>query len=342
MPLNYLLVANPTARSGKARERIENVKTIMARRGMDVAFLATEPEGRTVESLRRFLSARHFDIVIAMGGDGTFAEVAKGMMAAKSSATMGLIPSGTANDQARSFGISAADEDLEETIATIQTGFRIRMDVGQIDALNEDGTSRAQNLFFDSAGFGMQPDILATRNKDREVVSKIPLLREIYRDEAVYAGAVLREYARSWVEPTLFDATARSEDVTRTFQGLTDLLLNNTAVYAAAWVPAPHSEPDDGKIELCPMVGRRDLFSKMIRDLHALPIWQEHLDVLGIQHSEGYSASHFDLRFRRSVPIRTQVDGEEWVEGKHFRVEVLSQVLPLIIPKDFDPPWKRR
>lgn len=341
MTLNYLLVANPTARSGKARERIEFIKTQMTHRGMDMAFLATEPEGRTVESLRRFLNSRHFDIVIAMGGDGTFAEVAKGLLAADSGATMGLIPSGTANDQGRSFGISAADEDLDETIGTIQTGFRIKMDVGKIEALSE-GSPVADNLFFDSAGFGMQPDILATRNRDRAVVSKIPLLREIYRDEAVYAGAVLREYARSWVEPTKFDATVRSGEELHEFQGLTDLMLNNTAVYAAAWVPAPDSEPDDGKIELCPMVGRRDLFSKMIRDLHVLPIWQEQLDVLGLQHSRGYSASHFDLRFRRSVPIRTQVDGEEWVEGNHFRVEVLPRALPLIIPKEFQPPWKQR
>jgi diacylglycerol kinase family enzyme len=341
MAKKYLLLANPTARSGQAKQRIDLVQREMARRAMTVEFMATEAHGRTVEKLSRYLSSNHADVVIAMGGDGTFAEIGKGILAAQSKALMGLIPSGTANDQGRSFGISPRDEDLDQTLTTIQREFVVELDVGKIQALKS-GEVVAHNLFFDSVGFGMQPDILASRNRDRQAVSKIPLLREVYKDEAVYIGAVLGEYVRSWMEPTKFDATVRTKDQHREFWGLTDLIINNTAVYAAAWVPAPHGEPNDGLFELCPMVGRRDMFSKMIRDLHAFPIWQEHLDALGLKHSEGLSASKFELSFRRSSPLRSQIDGEEWVAGMDFQINVLAQALPLIIPQNFTPPWKQK
>ena len=49
-----------------------------------------------------------------------------------------------------------------------------------------------RSWFFDSLGWGISPKILRMRNEDRRLVSGIPILRELYRDQLVYAGAVLR------------------------------------------------------------------------------------------------------------------------------------------------------
>ena len=54
------------------------------------------------------------------------------------------------------------------------------------------GAVAHEDLFFDSAGFGMNPAILVGRNRDREWVAKVPILGSVYRDQAVYVGATIR------------------------------------------------------------------------------------------------------------------------------------------------------
>ena len=82
--------------------------------------------------------------------------------------------------------------------------------------------------------------------------------------------------------------------------------------------------------------------SKTLRDLWASPVWQEQLDHFGLSHSEGFSASRFDLDLYRprNVEIHAQVDGEEWGVGDKYRITVLPNLLPLITPADFVPPWR--
>lgn len=344
MARRYLLVGNPTARSGKAAQRIDRALLRMRERGVEAHFLATEPEGRTVELLARRLASEPFDAVIYLGGDGTFAEVAKGILAAERPVPMGMLPSGTANDQGRSFGVSASPEALETNLDTIDAGNITNLDVGRINRLDDDNQVMDQDLFFDSAGFGMNPDILAVRNRDRERVARIPLLREIYRDQLVYAGATLKQYLASWVEPTKFDAEILCDgERAYAYGGLTDLVINATPIYGGSWVFVPEAEPDDGRFEVVPVQGRRDWFSKAIHDLAVVPISRHDLEEIGITHCEGFSGARFEIRLsrpRRQL-VRSQIDGEEWLLGDRFRVEVLPRRLPLITPLGWVPPWKR-
>ena len=75
----HLLVGNPAAQSGKNAERIEAAVRCLARAGVDAELLATQPAGATVGAVRDALERGSFDAVIAMGGDGTFREVAAGL-----------------------------------------------------------------------------------------------------------------------------------------------------------------------------------------------------------------------------------------------------------------------
>jgi diacylglycerol kinase family enzyme len=315
----------------------------MKKRDMAVTFVKTEPAGRTVDIVSAAIDGSSVDIAIALGGDGTFAEVAKGILAASRDICMGMLPSGTANDQGKSFGVSAARSGLDENLTIIEEEHITQLDVGRIKRF-EQGEPIDEDLFFDSAGWGLQAEILAKRNRDRQKVSKIPLVRDLYRDQAVYAGAALNRYLRSFVEPTKFEARIEADGETYHFTGLTDLIVSATAIYGGAWVLDRDTEPDDGRFELIPFVGRRDLFSKAIRDLSAIPIWQEDLDSLGLKHSQGFKASSFDivLSRREAKNIAAQMDGEEWRAGHHYRVDVLANRLPLITPRDFVPPWKSR
>ena len=101
-----LLVGNPTAQSGKNQERIERAARLLEKRGFRVELLATRPNGLTTADVRERLAHEPFEIVVYMGGDGTFREVAAGLYESSKvgSVPLGMLPTGTANDQGRSFG----------------------------------------------------------------------------------------------------------------------------------------------------------------------------------------------------------------------------------------------
>ncbi len=339
--MRILLVGNPTSQSGKNAARIQLVREALAKRGHEVVFLATEPAGRTVPVVTSAVDDSDCEVAIYMGGDGTFADVAKGLLDAARKIPMGMLPSGTANNQGKSFGISSDIEALNENLDIIEAGFLCQLDVGHIRRLDAKGRVTHTDRFFDSAGFGMQPAILVGRNQDRELVAGIPILREIYRDQAVYVGATAREYLRSYVEPVKFEARVKSEAGEHVWTGLTDLIVSGTAVYGGLWIPDRHSSPDDGRFDVVPMQGRRDMLSKLVRDLKDMPIWQEDLDEVGITHSEGFRATNLDIELLRPAgdPVASQLDGEEWQSGGRFQIDVVRGELPIIIRSDWSPPW---
>jgi hypothetical protein len=73
-----------------------------------------------------------------------------------------------------------------------------------------------------------------------------------------------------------------------------------------------------------------------------VPIWQEDLDLVGVTHSTGFSGAAFELSFHRpgAELLSAQIDGEQWGSGNRYRVDVLANELPLIIPADWTPPWR--
>lgn len=309
--------------------------------GCDVTFVATEPKGRTVGIVRGMLEGKDYDVVVAMGGDGTFAEVARGLIASGADAPMGLLPSGTANDQGKSFGISSSPAALTSNLETLILGHVQRIDVGRLERLEAGGATTHEVLFFDSAGWGMQAEILMARNRDRDIVGQIPFLRDVYRDQAVYVGATLGRYLASWVEPTKFTLELVADGELHRYTGLTDVIVNATPIYAANWVLDRNARADDGRFELVPIQGRRDWFLKAVKDLTQVTNLSDHLDAIGVPYTRPRSASAFELTLTRpdKPELSSQVDGEEWIAGSRFRVTVIPQRLPLIVPKGFQPSW---
>src|SRR5262245_61312885 len=114
----YLLVANPTAQSGKNAARIERARQLLDELRLSHQFLSTQPAGGTVTAVRDALDESSYHTAIYMGGDGTFAEVAKGILASQRAAEvrLGMLPTGTANDQGKSFGLAADEEALARNV----------------------------------------------------------------------------------------------------------------------------------------------------------------------------------------------------------------------------------
>lgn len=330
----HLLVGNPTAQSGKNKERIDRALVLMSEAGIDAELLPTLPGGKTIGAVREALDAGSHRVVIAMGGDGTFREVAAGLFTSerRDEVAMGMLPTGTANDQGKSFGLEATPEALARNVDVIRAGHETRLDAG---IFRSGGPDAPSDYFFDSAGWGLSARVLAQRNKDRAMVETLGPLKELYRDHAVYAGAFLRTFLESYVVDDKLRVEAELDGKKVELDGLTDLVVKNTRVYAGAWVFDRSARHDDGVFELVPFRGKRDWASKAIVDLDGNPVTEEMLNEIGVEHSRSLRASRMDLRLfapEGGAPLAAQIDGEEWPASPHVVIEVAARALRLIVP----------
>jgi diacylglycerol kinase family enzyme len=333
-----MLVGNPTAQSGRNAERIVHARVLMDRAGLDHAFLPTLPDGKTVGAVADGLRDGAFDTVVYMGGDGTFAEVAKGLLASERAASvrLGMLPTGTANDQGKSFGLEARDEALERNVDVLVMGFDAGLDAGRITAIDETGHAVRDDWFFDSAGWGIGPRVLALRNEDRKLIQKLPIVRDVFRDQMVYAGALLRTFVASYRDDDSFDVDVSVDGRTVAWRGLTDLIVKGTRIYGGLWVFDPDSRADDGVFEIVPFVGRADWLSKAIVHLDATGNVNDSLSRVGVTHSAQERGGRIELTLRpHDVPLRAQIDGEEFPATPSARIEVQPRALRVIVPEEF-------
>jgi diacylglycerol kinase family enzyme len=281
-----------------------------------------------------------FRTLVCVGGDGTFNEVASGICRSGlvHEVRLGILPSGTANDQAGSFGISSAPRAIENNVKTIAEGHTTRLDVGELTTYYDTGGVLSTNFFFDSVGWGLSAAILATRNKDVEVVKRVPLIRDMYRDKAVFLRAATQKLAKSLITHDRFTAEVKIDGVEHTLRGLTDLLVNNTPLYAGEWLIDPESRYDDGKVELTPFCGLREWLSKAMIHYKRFPVREQTLARFGIKHSATLSGSEIEIELLRPQSqqrIPVELDGEEVSSADHFGIRIYKRMLNLIVPKGF-------
>ncbi len=329
-----VLVANPTAQSGKAADWIRVARAKLDEAHVPHRFVSSEPHGGTIAVVRNLIDAGT-RVVIYMGGDGTFAEVAKGVLGSEHAAdvAMGMLPTGTANDQGKSFGLASGPASLEHNVAVIAAGAVVGCDVGALE-IERSGRSIHRDLFFDSFSVGLGAASLETRNRDRELVGRIPGLGAIYRDQLVYAGAVLKRFAESYLVDIKFELEAVVDGAVHQFGSVLDVIVKNTKIFGGEWVLDPAAESDDGRFELVPILGRRDFGKKMMGTLRRSPVGLDDLAELGFEAAAPVHGARFELIVRGDTLPSAQCDGEELPAGDRYRIDVAKRALRLIVPRE--------
>lgn len=332
-----VLVANPTAQSGKAAEWIRTARALLDEAQITHRFVPTEPEGRTIERVRTLVDDDGARVIIYMGGDGTFAEVAKGILASAhaSDCAMGMLPTGTANDQGKSFGLASGPGSLATNVGVIAAAITVGCDVGKLTITRGQKPLHA-DLFFDSFSVGIGAASLETRNRDRDRVGRIPGLGALYRNQLVYAGAILQRFLESYVVDVKFDVDVVIDGVVHSFDHLLDVIVKNTRVFGGEWVFDAAAESDDGKFELVPVTGRRDFSTKLLGGLRRSPVGVDDLAALGFKHEPAIAGATFELAIHTpggNLPA-AQVDGEELPAGDRYFIQVLPRALRLIVPRE--------
>ena len=110
-------IVNPNARDGKLGKNFRKIEEELAASGLDHDVFMTERTGHAIE-IASDLRETDYDLVVAIGGDGTVHEVANGIRG--SSKRLGIIPMGNGDDCARAIGIPL--KDLQAAIQILSNG----------------------------------------------------------------------------------------------------------------------------------------------------------------------------------------------------------------------------
>jgi diacylglycerol kinase (ATP) len=136
--LKLVVAINPSASFGKRASVGPAVVSTLRGLGHEVTSL-TEPSFAELVEAGRAAVAKKPDALIVVGGDGM---VSLGVnLAAKTKVPLGIIPSGTGNDMARTLGIPVdnTEKAIELLTAAFETGPRT-IDLGRINHRRDDGT----------------------------------------------------------------------------------------------------------------------------------------------------------------------------------------------------------
>ncbi|MBM7608048.1 diacylglycerol kinase [Ureibacillus composti] len=123
------IIYNPTSGREIFRKYLPEVLERLETAGYETSCHATTGEGDATLAAAKAVE-RGFDLVIAVGGDGTLNEVVAGISPYEKRPKLGLVPTGTTNDFARAVQIPRK---IDEAIDIIVKGDTIPVDVGLIN-----------------------------------------------------------------------------------------------------------------------------------------------------------------------------------------------------------------
>ena len=123
-----LVIMNPFAGTRQANKYLAGILDIFCKGGYEVRIAMTQKAGDGAELAEEH--ARDNDIIVAIGGDGTFNEVVAGVLGSGADTPIGYIPAGTTNDFAASVGLNTSTLAAARSIVS---GHKQRFDIGSFN-----------------------------------------------------------------------------------------------------------------------------------------------------------------------------------------------------------------
>ena len=118
---HLLLIMNPAAGTKKANPHLPEILSVFARAGYECVVWMTRKRGDGTALAAQY--GAQADLIVCIGGDGTFNEVISGVVRAGIQTPIGYIPAGSTNDFAASLGLP---KNVIRAAQSIAAGFRCR------------------------------------------------------------------------------------------------------------------------------------------------------------------------------------------------------------------------
>lgn len=296
-PGQLLLIVNPAANHGVTETLVPVVERLLQSVPHDTVI--TTGIGHAVELAEK---AQGYDVLVAVGGDGTVHEVLNGIMrrAENDRPALGLIPTGSGNDTRRTLGIPT---DIADAVLALAAGQRRRFDVGLCNGV----------YFNNSFAAGLDARVTAKAVEYKVTTKRSGLW--------LYLTALMHVLFHELYPHRVRVSWDGEEPVAE------ELLIIAATIgptYGGGFFITPDAVPDDGLLEVCTI----DPLS-LPQALMRLPFV-----VLG-KHTKMkpvHMARRRTIEIESDDPMPAQIDGEVMVDTR-FAVSVLPSAIEYVVPR---------
>lgn len=284
-----LFIINPIS-GGKDKQGFEKEAMRYLDQGLFDAHFAFTQKAKHGAELAEEAIRNKYDVIVAVGGDGTVNEIAKTLV--DSPVILGIIPEGSGNGLARFLEIPSHVKDAISILNRFQVK---RIDSGRLNG----------HYFFNMAGIGF--DAVISNRFDKESI----------RGPYGYMKTVFSEIAG--YKPAVYDLTIDGKDFTREAFMIS---LANSPQYGNNAYVSPKASVCDGLLDVCivrpfPLY----LLPKMLFHLfNKTADKSEYVEII----------SGKDILIKRLEDGEVHVDGEPIFLGREIEVTVFPQSLHVI------------
>lgn len=255
MAQKMLLVLNPYAGMGKAKQLLPKIKNLYTENDFEVTAYLTRGEGKTAADISE--RAPLYDVLVCCGGDGTLNETVSGLMPVQNKPLLGYIPLGTTNDFASTLHIS---KNPMQAAKDILSGMHCTFDVGSLN-----------NKFFTYvAAFGAFTEVsYSTPQQSKNVFGRLAYFLEgITRISSIQSKQVTVEVdGTEYKEDIIFGAVTNSTSVAGFPSYKPEEIGINDGVFEALFIRKPQNFIELQSLIMAASV--RDFNNKLILSLTA-------------------------------------------------------------------------
>lgn len=291
-----LAIINPISGTGGKRSLPQLLSEVYSSTDIQLYITYTKQGGHAYDLALNAVEDG-FDIVIAVGGDGTINEVASALL--RSNTALGIIPKGSGNGLARALGIPMNEEAAVELLAS---GTPKR-----IDCCTANGKP-----FFCTCGMGFDAEVSAA-------FAEAP-----FRGLLSYAKTAIEKYIN--YKPSIYRVEIEGEATSPIETEAFVIAAANANQYGNNAYIAPEASMTDGKMDLV-----------ILRPFKVTELAQVTLQLFNKKLEENIHQQSYQTRratIQREQAGVVHLDGEPMEMDARIEIEVLPSVINVIVPED--------
>lgn len=225
------VIVNHFAGGGVSGKRWPHISELLKDAGLSFDHVFTDGVGHGIE-LASEAASQGYELVIAVGGDGTVNEVVNGLVdeTGKGRATLGIISMGTGGDLVRSLGIP---RDYTEACRLLSNFKRATIDLGIVEYMI--GGERVRRFFINTAGLGF----------DAVVVERQKGFPKIITGTLPYVICLMLTLGGYRNKQVILDVEGVKEE-----QRVFSVVVNNGRYFGGGMKVAPNADLCDGLLDV--------------------------------------------------------------------------------------------
>lgn len=290
--LSYLFIVNPVAGKKNIGKITSHIQEVMEKNNCTYEIKKTEKVG-DAEVFAQEAKNKDYSTIVSVGGDGTLHEVVNGMLGGVKK--LGVVPTGTGNDFARSLGIPM---DIKQSIEVLVKRNFIKADIGRLNG----------NCFVNFCSIGLDALIAEEANK----------IKKYFSSTYAYIIGVVKGLARfkSIKVELVIDGKKYEEEIMLA-------AICNGAYYGGGMKIAPDAEIDDGLFDIC-------VVRKMSK-LKLLFLFPSIFTGKHVSYDEVKMYRGKDVQVLSKDKFNVNADGEI-VSNRPIRMQMLENEIEVIVP----------